>query len=57
MLTTFNARQNYRVPVSGDRFRLFTAKGPVLFEVVEREFQFLAERTTVRLTLDLPSEL
>jgi hypothetical protein len=57
MPTTFKTRKNRRVPAPGERFRLFTAKGPVLFEVLEREFQFLAERTTVRLTLDIPSEL
>ena len=56
MPTTFKTRKNHRVPVPGERFRLFTAKGPVLFEVVEREFQFLSESTTVRLTLDIPSE-
>jgi hypothetical protein len=28
----------------------------VVFEVIEREFEFLAERTTVCLTLDIPSE-
>jgi len=44
-------------PRPGERFRLFTAKGPVLFEVLEREFQFLSKSTTVRLTLDIPSEL
>jgi hypothetical protein len=44
------------VPVAGDRFQLYTSKGPVLFEVVEREFHFLAERTTVRLILDLAAE-
>ena len=57
MPTTFKTRKNHRVPAPGERFRLFTARGPVLFEVLEREFQFLAERTTVRLTLDIPSEL
>ena len=57
MPTTFKTRKNRRVPAPGERFRLFTAKGPVLFEVLEREFQFLAESTTVRLTLDIPSEL
>jgi hypothetical protein len=57
MPTTFKTRKNHRVPVPGERFRLFTAKGPVLFEVVEREFQFLSKSTTVRLTLDIPSEL
>ena len=57
MPTTFKTRKNRRVPAPGERFRLFTARGPVLFEVLEREFQFLAERTTVRLTLDIPSEL
>jgi hypothetical protein len=57
MPTTFNARQNHRVPVPGERFRLFTSKGPVLFEVIEREFEFLAERTTVSLTLDIPAGL
>jgi hypothetical protein len=57
MPTTFKTRKNHRVPVPGERFRLFTAKGPVLFEVLEREFEFLAERTTIRLTLDIPSEL
>jgi len=56
MPTTFNTRKNHRVPVSGERFRLFTARGPVVFEVIEREFQFLEERTTVCLTLDIPSE-
>jgi hypothetical protein len=57
MPTTFKTRKNRRVPAPGERFRLFTARGPVLFEVLEREFQFLEERTTVRLTLDIPSEL
>ena len=57
MPTTFKTRKNHRVPAPGERFRLFTARGPVLFEVVEREFRFLPESTTVRLTLDLPSEL
>ncbi len=57
MPTTFKTRKNHRVPAPGERFRLFTARGPVLFEVLEREFQFLAESTTVRLTLDIPSEL
>ena len=57
MPTTFKTRKNHRVPVPGERFRLFTAKGPGLFEVVEREFRFLSESTTVRLTLDIPSEL
>ena len=57
MPTTFKTRKNRRVPAPGERFRLFTAKGPVLFEVLEREFQFLAESTSVRLTLDIPSEL
>jgi hypothetical protein len=56
MPTTFSTRKNHRFPVPGERFRLFTAKGPVLFEVLEREFQFLEESTTVRLTLDIPSE-
>jgi hypothetical protein len=54
--TTFHSKQNLRVPVAGDRFQLYTSKGPVLFEVVEREFHFLAERTTVRLILDLAAE-
>lgn len=57
MPTTFKTRKNRRVPVPGEQFRLFTAKGPVLFEVLEREFQFVAESVTVRLTLDIPSEL
>ena len=57
MPTTFKTRKNHRVPAPGERFRLFTARGPVIFEVLEREFQFLAKSTTVRLTLDLPSEL
>ena len=57
MPTTFKTRKNHRVPAPGERFRLFTEKGPVLFEVLEREFQFLAASTTVRLTLDIPSEL
>jgi len=57
MPTTFKTRKNHRVPAPGERFRLFTARGPVLFEVLEREFQFLAESTTVRLTLDIPSQL
>ncbi len=57
MPTTFKTRKNHRVPVPGEQFRLFTAKGPVLFEVLEREFQFVAESVTVRLTLDIPSEL
>jgi len=57
MPTTFKTRKNHRVPVPGERFRLFTAKGPVLFEVLEREFWFLSETTTVRLTLDIPAEL
>jgi hypothetical protein len=56
MLTTFKTKKNHRVPAPGERFRLFTARGPVLFEVLEREFQFLEESTTVRLTLDIPSE-
>jgi hypothetical protein len=57
MPTTFKTRKNHRVPAPGERFRLSTVKGPVLFEVLEREFQFLSESTTVRLTLDIPSEL
>jgi hypothetical protein len=57
MSTTFSTKKNHRVPAPGERFRLFTAKGPVLFEVLEREFQFLEESTTVRLTLDIPSAL
>jgi len=57
MPTTFKTRKNHRVPAPGERFRLFTAKGPVLFEVLEREFQFVAGTTTVRLTLDIPSAL
>jgi len=57
MPTTFSTKKNHRVPAPGERFRLFTAKGPVLFEVLEREFQFLEESTTVRLTLDIPSAL
>jgi hypothetical protein len=57
MPTTFKTRKNHRVPAPGEQFRLFTAKGPVLFEVLEREFQFVAESVTVRLTLDIPSEL
>jgi len=57
MPTTFKTRKNHRVPIPGERFRLFTAKGPVLFEVLEREFQFLSESTTVRLTLDILPEL
>jgi hypothetical protein len=56
MPTTFSTRKNHCVPVPGERFRLFTAKGPLLFEVLEREFQFLEGSTTVRLTLDIPSE-
>jgi len=56
MPTTFNTKKNHRVPAPGERFRLFTARGPVLFEVLEREFQFLEESTTVRLTLDILSE-
>ena len=57
MPTTFKTRKNHRVPAPGERFRLFTARGPVLLEVLEREFQFLAGTTTVRLTLDIPSAL
>jgi hypothetical protein len=57
MPTTFSTKKNHRVPAPGERFRLFTARGPVLFEVLEREFQFLRESTTVRLTLDIPSGL
>jgi len=57
MPTTFKTRKNHRVPAPGERFRLFTARGPVVFEVLEREFQFLAGTTTVRLTLDIPSTL
>lgn len=53
MATTFNSSDKLRVPIAGERLRLFTAKGPVLFEVVEREFHFMNERTTVRLVLDI----
>src|SRR5437763_17148167 len=51
MPTTFKTRKNHRVPIPGERFRLFTAKGPGRFEVLEREFQVRSASTTVRPTL------
>ena len=51
--TTFNSHQSLRVPIAGEQLRLFTPKGPMLFEVIEREFRFMKERTTVRLVLDV----
>jgi hypothetical protein len=53
IVTSFSSHEKLRVPIAGEQLRLFTAKGPMLFEVIEREFKFMNERTAIRLVLDV----
>jgi hypothetical protein len=52
--TTLHVNPTAPVPITGDRVRVATKTRQLVFEVIEREFQFQAKRIIIHITLDIP---